>query len=64
MSINFKQSNYKPAELGFLAVLSVEAIHQCLELHSLIPKLQKKIWDDLWKGVKERSSGSESGNYS
>jgi hypothetical protein len=34
-------------ELGFFAVLSIEAIVGCLAQHNLLPELQKKNFDDL-----------------
>jgi len=40
--------NDNPAELGFLAVLSVEPIYECLSHHKLLPECQAAEWDDFW----------------
>jgi hypothetical protein len=40
--------NYEPAELGFMAIISVEAIYECLAAHKLLPEVQKEGWDDFW----------------
>lgn len=34
-----------PAELGFLAVLSIEAIYKCLKLHGMYPNVQQQHHD-------------------
>ena len=41
-------SDGRPAELGFLAVLSIEVIYQCLSENHLLPDLQKVKWGDFW----------------
>jgi hypothetical protein len=41
-------SNHAPAELGFMAVLSIESIYECLAAHKLLPQCQKKGWGDFW----------------
>jgi Trypsin-like peptidase domain len=38
----------KAAELGFMAVISVEPIYECLALHKLLPECQKAGWHDFW----------------
>jgi hypothetical protein len=40
--------NHEAAELGFMAVISVESIYECLAEHKLLPEIQKKGWDDFW----------------
>jgi hypothetical protein len=37
----------RPAELGFLAVLSVESIYVCLAENKLLPEAQKQQWGEL-----------------
>jgi len=37
-----------PPELGFMAVLSVEPIYNCLKRHNLMPACVKDGWDGLW----------------
>jgi hypothetical protein len=34
--------NHEAAELGFMAVISVEAIYECLAAHKLLPEVQKE----------------------
>ena len=41
-------SDHAATELGFMAVLSVEPIYECLALHKLLPKSQAEGWDDFW----------------
>jgi hypothetical protein len=41
-------SNNKPEELGYLTVLTVEPILECLGAHRLMPKAIGKIWDGLF----------------
>jgi hypothetical protein len=40
--------NHQAAELGFMAVISIEAIYECLAAHKLLPEVQKQGWDDFW----------------
>jgi hypothetical protein len=40
--------NDLPAELGFLAVLSVEPIYECLAENHMLPECQKAAWGDFW----------------
>jgi hypothetical protein len=40
--------DHKVAELGFMAVISVEPIYECLALHKLLPECQKVGWNDFW----------------
>jgi hypothetical protein len=40
--------DHKAAELGFMAVISIEPIYECLALHKLLPECQKAGWDDFW----------------
>jgi len=37
-----------PEQLGYMAVLSVEPIYQCLAEHRMLPRVQAEIWDGLW----------------
>jgi Trypsin-like peptidase domain len=41
-------NDHKAAELGFMAVISVEPIYECLALHKLLPECQKVGWNDFW----------------
>lgn len=41
-------SNSQPAELGFLAVLSVEGIFGCIAHHKIVPKNIDDDWDGFW----------------
>jgi hypothetical protein len=40
--------NHEAAERGFMAVISVESIYECLAEHKLLPEAQKQGWDDFW----------------
>ncbi|MGY3130144.1 hypothetical protein ACVWZM_000826 [Bradyrhizobium sp. USDA 4501] len=40
--------NHEAAELGFMSVISVEAIYECLAEHKLLPEIQKEGWNDFW----------------
>lgn len=40
--------NNQPAELGYMAVLSVEPLFVCMQHHGIIPAVQKEGWDGLW----------------
>jgi hypothetical protein len=40
--------NHEAAELGFMAVISIEAIYECLAAHKLLPEVQKRGWNDFW----------------
>lgn len=40
--------NHEAAELGFMAVISIEAIYESLAVHKLLPEVQKQGWDDFW----------------
>ncbi|WP_338830435.1 hypothetical protein [Bradyrhizobium sp. 27S5] len=40
--------NHQAAEFGFMAVISVEPIYECLALHKLLPECQKVGWNDFW----------------
>jgi hypothetical protein len=40
--------DHAAAELGFMAVLSVESIYECLAAAKLLPACQKTGWDDFW----------------
>jgi hypothetical protein len=40
--------NDEAAELGFMAVISVEAIYECLAENKLLPEVQAKGWNDFW----------------
>jgi hypothetical protein len=54
----FVEDRRMPAELGFLAVLSVEGIVKCLEDNDLYPDVQRKYHDlTLKKGTESKSGG-------
>jgi hypothetical protein len=38
----------KTHEIGFMAVISVEPIYECLAAHKLLPECQKVRWGDFW----------------
>lgn len=46
ISSSFNMNN-EPEQLGFFAVLSVEAIHKCLEHNNMYPKIQKEHHDQV-----------------
>jgi hypothetical protein len=35
-------------EAGYMAVLGIEPIYECLATHRILPDLQAEDWDDLW----------------
>jgi hypothetical protein len=41
-------NDHKAAELGFMAVISIEPIYECLALHKLLPESQMAGWNDFW----------------
>jgi hypothetical protein len=41
-------SNHSATELGYMAVLTVEPIYECLAHHKLIPAVQKEGGDGFW----------------
>jgi hypothetical protein len=40
--------NEEPAEMGYLTVLSVEAIYECLAQNRILPDVQAEPWDGYW----------------
>lgn len=38
----------KAEETGYMAVVSVEAIYECLARNEMLPLVQKEMWDGLW----------------
>lgn len=38
----------QPSELGFLAVVSIEPIYECLAKAKILPECQKEPWGDFW----------------
>ena len=38
----------QPSELGYLTVLSIEPIYECLAQKKLLPECQKEGWNDFW----------------
>jgi hypothetical protein len=38
----------QPVELGYLAVLSVEPIYNCLAHHEIVPSEIDRVWDGFW----------------
>jgi Trypsin-like peptidase domain len=41
-------SDSAAAELGFMSVLSIEAIYECLAANKLLPMCQRGAWGDFW----------------
>ncbi|CAM5678390.1 Serine protease OS=Streptomyces aurantiogriseus OX=66870 GN=GCM10010251_76870 PE=4 SV=1 [Streptomyces aurantiogriseus] len=41
-------TNDGTAESGYMSVLSIEPIYECLAHHKLLPECQADGWDDLW----------------
>ncbi|MGX1118001.1 hypothetical protein RKD37_003364 [Streptomyces ambofaciens] len=41
-------TNDGTAESGYMSVLSIEPIYECLAHHKLLPECQAEGWDDLW----------------
>lgn len=41
-------SNDQPIELGYLSVLSVEGIYNCISYHRIVPKHIDEEWDGFW----------------
>jgi hypothetical protein len=41
-------SNYSPVEMGFMTVVGVEPIYDCLAEHLLLPDVQAEGWDEFW----------------
>jgi len=37
-----------PSELGYMAVLTVEPIFECLKHNKIVPEMQKEGWNDFW----------------
>lgn len=42
--------NNEPEQLGYMTVISVEPIYQCLADHKMLPRVQSDQWDGLWNG--------------
>jgi hypothetical protein len=40
--------NNLPTEFGFMTVVGVEPIYNCLALHKMLPDCQSEGWDELW----------------
>jgi len=40
--------NDQPTELGYLSIISVEGIYNCISHHHLVPKQIDKQWDGFW----------------
>ncbi|RZK22066.1 MAG: serine protease [Flavobacterium sp.] len=53
-------SDGKPAELGYLSVLSVEGIYNCISHHRIVPKHIDEIWDGFWNTESKHYSESPS----
>jgi hypothetical protein len=47
----------QPAELGYLAVLSVEGIYVCISHHRIVPKHIDEEWDGFWNTENSMFSG-------
>lgn len=52
--------NNQPTELGYLSVMSVEGIYNCIAHHKLIPKFIDEQWDGFWSKVETWYQNSES----
>ncbi|MEQ7922488.1 serine protease [Xanthomonas sp. WHRI 1810A] len=42
--------NNEPEQLGYMTVISVEPIYQCLADNKMLPRAQSAQWDGLWNG--------------
>ncbi|MEY9590988.1 hypothetical protein ABIA06_003279 [Bradyrhizobium yuanmingense] len=51
-------NNHKAAELGFMAVIAIEPIYECLAHHKLLPDCQKDGWNEFWNTTGTMSSSS------
>ncbi|WP_083294665.1 S1 family peptidase [Burkholderia plantarii] len=40
--------NGQPEQIGYMTVLSVEPIYECLAAHKLLPAQQAEEWEDFW----------------
>jgi hypothetical protein len=41
-------ANDQPTELGYLSVMSVEGIYNCISHHRIVPKHIDRMWDGFW----------------
>ncbi|HAS41175.1 MAG TPA: hypothetical protein DCS93_11885 [Microscillaceae bacterium] len=41
-------NNNRETELGFMSVITIEPIFNCLVHHNILPKIQKEGWGGLW----------------
>lgn len=56
--------NGMPEQLGYMAVLSVEPIYECLAQNKLLPAPQTEIWGDFWNSnTSWFSKGISQGQY-
>lgn len=42
--------NNEPEQLGYMTVISVEPVYQCLADHKMLPRVQSDMWGGLWNG--------------
>lgn len=42
--------NNEPEQLGYMTVISVEPVYQCLADHKMLPRVQSDQWGGLWNG--------------
>jgi hypothetical protein len=44
-------SNYSPVEMGFMSIIGVEPIYDCLAEHLLLPDIQAQQWDEYFRST-------------
>lgn len=47
-------------ELGYMAVLSVEPVYECLAHHKILPAIQKEGWGERWDSDRDASGETDS----
>jgi hypothetical protein len=53
-------ANDQPTELGYLSVMSVEGIYNCISHHRIVPKHIDAMWDGFWNRESVMYSSSPS----
>ncbi|MPT35647.1 MAG: serine protease [Flavobacterium sp.] len=56
--------NNQPTELGYLSVMSVEGIYNCIAHHKIVPECINIQWDGYWNKESKFYSASESEHVS
>ncbi|MEU0280053.1 serine protease [Streptomyces sp. NPDC006195] len=51
--------NGAASDSGYMSVLTIEPIYQCLAQHKMLPALQAESWDGLWNTVELYFTGPE-----